>query len=107
MEIERYTLATGETAVAGFVRFWKPWGDLLHSVQTGEAAFPQVFSTELFPYLTQQPEAGAIFDEAMTGLSARSIAAVANAYDFSQFGAVVDVGGGHGTLLTCSLRFCE
>lgn len=28
MEIERYTLATGETAVAGFVRFWKPWGVL-------------------------------------------------------------------------------
>jgi uncharacterized protein YjeT (DUF2065 family) len=28
MEIERYTLATGETAIAGFVRFWKPWGVL-------------------------------------------------------------------------------
>jgi hypothetical protein len=28
MEIERYTLATGETAVAGFVRFWRPWGVL-------------------------------------------------------------------------------
>jgi hypothetical protein len=26
MEIERYTLATGETAVAGFTRFWMPWG---------------------------------------------------------------------------------
>ncbi len=26
MEIERYTLATGETAVVGFARFWKPWG---------------------------------------------------------------------------------
>ncbi len=26
MEIERYTLATGETAVSGFSRFWKPWG---------------------------------------------------------------------------------
>jgi hypothetical protein len=25
-EIERYTLATGETAVTGFSRFWKPWG---------------------------------------------------------------------------------
>jgi hypothetical protein len=24
MEIERYTLATGETAVTGFSRFWKP-----------------------------------------------------------------------------------
>ena len=28
MEIERYTLATGETAVSGFARFWKPWGIL-------------------------------------------------------------------------------
>src|ERR671927_174396 len=28
MEIERYTLATGETAIAGFARFWKPWGIL-------------------------------------------------------------------------------
>ena len=26
MEIERYTLATGETAVTGFTRLWKPWG---------------------------------------------------------------------------------
>jgi hypothetical protein len=26
MEIERYTLATGETALAGFQRLWKPWG---------------------------------------------------------------------------------
>jgi hypothetical protein len=29
MEIERYTLATGETAISGFVRFWKPWGILM------------------------------------------------------------------------------
>jgi hypothetical protein len=28
MEIERYTLATGETAIAGFARSWKPWGIL-------------------------------------------------------------------------------
>lgn len=26
MEIERYTLATGETALTGFSRLWKPWG---------------------------------------------------------------------------------
>jgi hypothetical protein len=26
MEIERYTLATGETAITDFSRFWKPWG---------------------------------------------------------------------------------
>jgi hypothetical protein len=28
MEIERYTLATGETAVTGFTRLWKPWAAL-------------------------------------------------------------------------------
>lgn len=26
MEIERYTLATGETAIMGFIRLWKHWG---------------------------------------------------------------------------------
>ena len=29
MEIERYTLATGETAVSGFNRFWRHWGLVL------------------------------------------------------------------------------
>jgi hypothetical protein len=29
MEIERYTLATGESALGGFQRMWKPWGVLL------------------------------------------------------------------------------
>ena len=28
MEVERYTLATGETALTGFSRLWKPWGIL-------------------------------------------------------------------------------
>lgn len=26
MEVERWTLATGETAITGFSRLWKPWG---------------------------------------------------------------------------------
>jgi hypothetical protein len=29
MEIERYTLATGETALSGFQRLWKPWGGII------------------------------------------------------------------------------
>ena len=29
MEIERYTLATGQTALTGFSRLWKPWGLVL------------------------------------------------------------------------------
>ncbi len=33
MEIERYTLATGETALTGFSRYWKHWG-LVFAVMT-------------------------------------------------------------------------
>src|SRR5215204_4074621 len=29
MEIERYTLATGETAIGSFQRLWRPWGAVL------------------------------------------------------------------------------
>ena len=65
MEIERYTLATGETAVTGFTRLWKPWG-LLFVVMTivpwawpGWAtggtttlAFAVGFSEDVVPYAT-------------------------------------------------------
>jgi hypothetical protein len=33
MEIERYTLATGETALTGFSRYWRHWG-LVFAVMT-------------------------------------------------------------------------
>ena len=33
MEIERYTLATGETALTGFSRFWRHWG-LVFAIMT-------------------------------------------------------------------------
>jgi Mn2+/Fe2+ NRAMP family transporter len=65
MEIERYTLATGETAVTGFTRMWKPWG-LLFIVMTivpwawpGWAtggtttlSFALGFSEDAIPYVT-------------------------------------------------------
>ncbi|HEX6151421.1 Nramp family divalent metal transporter [Nocardioides sp.] len=40
MEIERYTLATGETAVTGFTRLWKPWGVLFIVMAVGAWMWP-------------------------------------------------------------------
>ena len=54
MEIERYTLATGETAVTGFTRFWKPWGiifclgAILPNLSPGIAASAATLFTYLF-----------------------------------------------------------
>ena len=78
---------------------WTAWGQLLHSVRTGENAFRAVHGMDVWEYRAQHPEEGAIFDAAMTGFSRRVNAAVAVAHDFSGYGVIVDVGGGHGALL--------
>jgi hypothetical protein len=83
---------------------YRAYGEVLHSVKTGETAFNLVFGQELFPYLTQHPPAAAIFDEAMTNYTMQVAAGIVAAYDFSQFGTLVDVGGGYGTLLTAVLQ---
>jgi hypothetical protein len=53
MEIERYTLATGETAVTGFTRFWKPWGIIFVLGAVLPNAFPgwATSGATLFTYL--------------------------------------------------------
>ena len=53
MEIERYTLATGETAVTGFTRFWKPWGIIFVLGAILPNAFPgwATGAATLFTYL--------------------------------------------------------
>jgi Mn2+/Fe2+ NRAMP family transporter len=65
MEIERYTLATGETAVSGFTRLWKPWGALFIVMTvvpwawpgwatggTTTLSFVLGFSEDAIPYVT-------------------------------------------------------
>jgi hypothetical protein len=50
------------------------------------------------------PAAGAVFDAAMTSVSTRLAPAIVEAYDFSAFSTLVDVGGGHGHLLAALLQ---
>jgi hypothetical protein len=75
------------------------WGDLLHSVETGEPAFRRVFGMEPFDYMEEHPAEAANFDAAMADFTKHIAIAVAAAYDFSPFRRIVDVGGGNGALL--------
>jgi hypothetical protein len=86
-------------AFVGRAYHWTAWGQLLHSVRTGESAFRAVHGVDVWESRAQHPEEGAVFDAAMTGLSRRVNAAVAAAHDFGRYGVLVDVGGGHGALL--------
>jgi len=78
---------------------WKPWGDLAGSVKSGEPVFDRMFGEGVFDYFGKHPDEAATFNEGMTGFSQQAAAAVLKAYDFSKFGTIVDVGGGHGALL--------
>jgi hypothetical protein len=53
----------------------------------------------LFEYYATHPEDSAIHDQALAATSALASAAVLDAYDFSRFRCVVDIGGGTGQLL--------
>jgi O-methyltransferase domain/Dimerisation domain len=83
---------------------YRAWGELLHSVRTGETAFEQQFGMGYFEYLAQHPESDRVFNEAMTGWTHQLVGAVVDTYDFSAFKTVVDVGGGYGALLAAILQ---
>lgn len=82
---------------------WGPWGQLMHSVRTGETAFDHVHGVGFFEYFRTHPESAATFNAAMTSNTAQSGDAIAGAYDFSGIRHLVDVGGGHGLLLATVL----
>lgn len=79
------------------------WGNLMHSVKTGEIAFDNFFGVDIWKYFQQNPEDAAVFNNSMSNVTAHANEAITSLYDFSQFGTIVDVGGGHGGLITSIL----
>jgi hypothetical protein len=79
---------------------YKAWGELLYSIETEQAAFNKVYGQPLFEYLAQNSEEGKIFDAAMTGIHGGETQLMIDAYDFSAFKTVADVGGGNGSTLS-------
>jgi hypothetical protein len=74
-----------------------------HSVSTGLPAFEEVFGKPRFDWLADHAAEAALFQRAMISLSQGSNEAIAAAFDFGSFSQVVDVGGGHGRLLSAIL----
>ena len=80
------------------------WGNVMHSVKTGEIAFDNFFGVDIWKYFQQNPEDAAVFNNSMSNVTAAANEAITSLYDFSQFGTLVDVGGGHGGLITSILK---
>ncbi|MEA2526694.1 MAG: hypothetical protein QOF73_3921 [Thermomicrobiales bacterium] len=84
---------------AGEPGMWAAWGQLLHSVMTGESAFRYVHGMGAWEYRERNPVAGQLFDRAMLMAAQEVAAAIVAAYSFAEVECEVDVGGGRGVLL--------
>jgi hypothetical protein len=80
------------------------WAQLLHGVKTGKIPFLKAHGVPVFEYLEKHPESLKVFGESMTSVSSTENPAITAAYKFSGIRTVVDVGGGHGSLLSAILK---
>jgi len=83
---------------------WRAWGELIYSVRTGKPAFDYVWSMNNFEFWGRNSEMGRLFDRGLAAITTQHVPALVAAYDYSQFGTIVDVGGGQGALLSAILQ---
>jgi len=83
---------------------YQSWGKLLEAVRTGDAGFVRAYGMPAFEFFGKNPDRGAVFDKAMTGHHGPEADPMLDAYDFSVFSELVDVGGGNGSLLMAILK---
>lgn len=77
--------------------------DLQHvpqSLETGENLYEAGHGEPVWEYLTRNLELGNVFDQGMAAFTAKHVSAILDAFDFSQYPKVMDVGGGRGRLIS-------
>jgi O-methyltransferase domain len=80
------------------------YGELAHTIETGETAFRKVTGMQPFEFFHQNAEENVSFNNAMSSISRVMIHPIIEAYDFGDSGALADIGGGHGALLAAILQ---
>ncbi|WP_375562412.1 methyltransferase [Bernardetia sp. OM2101] len=80
---------------------WKVFNDLEHSIATGDSASEKAMGFEnLFEFFKKgSPKDGKIFSQAMSSFSYAFDEPLVNAYNFSKYKNVIDLGGAEGQLL--------
>ncbi|MEU9078603.1 methyltransferase [Kitasatospora sp. NPDC004745] len=83
---------------------WEEWGHLFTAVETGEPNLPKLRGMNALEFFHATPEYAGVFFNAFGRLSESETDPILAAYDFSQFGTVVDVVAGRGGLLAGILQ---
>lgn len=78
---------------------FQTFGNLLHSVTTGESAFENLYGMSFWECCKKNSTLGQIFNGLMLQVTESQKSAIVEAYDFSSINKLVDVGGGIGGLI--------
>ena len=88
----RITLCAGAPVFEG-------WRGLMLSLKNGRPGFDQVTGQSIWEHMQSKPQTYTIFNEAMRDLGASISPAVAEAFDWSRYPVIADLGGGIGSQL--------
>jgi len=77
----------------------KAWNGLNQTVKTGESSFEHAFGKPAFEWFEENPAERSILDKGQGSKAIGFAKAVMEAFDFSNFKSICDIGGGQGTFL--------
>lgn len=77
----------------------RPWERADYSIRTGKPSFEMMYKASAWDWYASHPDDAAEFNAAMTALSGTLHKAAVESYDFTGIRTIMDVGGGHGSLL--------
>jgi hypothetical protein len=85
---------------------WLPWGRLEETLKSGNSGSQHAFGVDIFTWFQHEDnrEQLEIFNAAMSSFSIGVGQAVTEAYDFTQFRHIIDIGGGQGLFLKSLLE---
>ncbi|HJN07718.1 MAG TPA: methyltransferase [Pirellulaceae bacterium] len=96
------------TVLTGTKPTWDAFGEALEVVRTGRCGFELAHGEagDLYRYCRQDSEFSETFIRAQSNWTDWQRDAILEAYDFSKFPTIVDVGGGRGSMISGILRRC-
>ncbi|HET6289801.1 MAG TPA: methyltransferase [Amycolatopsis sp.] len=78
--------------------------ELAHSVATGQAGYIRRYGQDFWADLAEHPHLRETFDRQMTQRFLTQVPGLVAGFEWSRFDTIVDVGGGHGSLLAAILK---
>jgi O-methyltransferase domain/Dimerisation domain len=106
-EAGRFLRTDSPSSLVALARHWgtRTWAALAHLEQTVRTGTAWAHGgREGFFSMAQRPEAAAVLNRSMVEQTLQVAGAIVDAYDFSPFENVIDIGGGYGALLSVVLQ---